>query len=82
VTIACGQCDRRGRLRVERLVAEHGADTDFLIVLRWATARTATPESASGVTRTAPTCRRCLAAWRNAQVRIVIPDRDSSVARL
>ena len=24
--IACRRCDRRGRMRVDRLIAEHGAD--------------------------------------------------------
>jgi hypothetical protein len=25
--VACGRCDRRGRLSLERLITEHGADT-------------------------------------------------------
>ena len=26
LTVACNRCDRRGRLRIDRLLAEHGAD--------------------------------------------------------
>jgi hypothetical protein len=26
LTVACNRCDRRGRLRIDRLLAEHGAN--------------------------------------------------------
>ena len=32
--VACNRCDRRGRLRVARLVAEHGADLPIPMLRR------------------------------------------------
>jgi hypothetical protein len=32
--IACNRCDRRGRLRIDRLLAEHGADMPMPDLLR------------------------------------------------
>lgn len=34
IDVACNRCDRRGRLRSERLVAEHGAYIPVPVLLR------------------------------------------------
>lgn len=61
--VRCGRCDRRGRLRLDRLVAQHGPmrQSGRCCVPRLAIAHTATAtQTAIGAIPTHPSWRRCL----------------------